>query len=132
VKEKQHMELSVGAIQYLWRQRLNMEQKREQQKEKDKAFLRKYRLRLRMEILLLLGNKCSNPNCLVPNGCMDSRCLQIDHVNGGGAKEIRKFHCGASFYLRVIDKIKSGSKDYQLLCANCNWIKRVENGEIRT
>ena len=40
----------------------------------------------RQKALILLGEKCSNPKCLVPNGCSDSRCLQFDHIDGGGTK----------------------------------------------
>jgi hypothetical protein len=32
-------------------------------------------------------------------------------------------------YRAILREIKAGSKDYQLLCANCNWIKKYEKGE---
>jgi RNase P subunit RPR2 len=92
-----------------------------------KKIKQRYRTKLKMQIMELLGNKCSNPDCYVLGGCKDLRCLQIDHVHGGGCKE-RKFH-SEERYRRIRDKILSGSKEYQLLCANCNWIKRVENKE---
>lgn len=60
-------------------------------------------------------------------GFSDRRALQIDHVNGDGAKE-RKIGMinSTSIYKKVLaDK----ENKYQLLCANCNWIKRVENNE---
>lgn len=85
---------------------------------------------LKLEIFGLLGNKCSNPNCLIPNGCMDIRCLQIDHINGGGAREWKIMNSPEIYYKHILKKIKAGSKDYQLLCANCNWIKREENKEL--
>lgn len=87
--------------------------------------------KLKAELIKLLGGKCSNPNCLVVGGCTDSRCLQIDHINRS-SPEHKKFRrtSGAEYYLRTILKeIKSGSSNYQLLCANCNWIKRFENKE---
>ena len=83
----------------------------------------------RLEIFFLLGNKCSNPLCLVPNGCSDIRCLQIDHVKGHGNLERKKFSYTIGYLRNILDKIKSGSRDYQLLCANCNWIKSWENKE---
>lgn len=89
------------------------------------------RTKLKLEVYELLGNKCSNPNCLIVGGCKDIRCLQIDHINRA-SPEHRKFRrtSGAEYYLRMIlAQIKSGSKDYQLLCANCNWIKRFEKHE---
>jgi len=77
----------------------------------------------RKEVLKILGGKC------VKCGKDDWRCLQIDHVHGGGRKEIILLYRGISYYNKVIKEVKSGSKDYQLLCANCNWIKRYEERE---
>jgi hypothetical protein len=87
--------------------------------------------KIRAEIFALLGGRCSNPKCLVPNGCSDSRCLQIDHIHGGGNKRRKNNHSNNVYYKRILNEIKAGSKDYQLLCANCNWIKRYENNENR-
>jgi len=85
--------------------------------------------KIRTEIIDLLGGKCSNPNCAVIGGMTDIRCLQIDHVNGGGNKEAKRFSAGSIYYKHILEAIKNGSKNYQLLCANCNWIKRCENRE---
>lgn len=105
-----------------------MIQYRKKYPERQRKWNRNYIQNLRMEIITLLGGKCSNPNCLVPNGCSDVRCLQIDHVKGGGLKERKEIGAGNSKYYKfVLTKIKAGSKDYQLLCANCNWIKRIED-----
>ena len=50
----------------------------------------------------------------------------VDHINGNGYRESVTIG-----YYGVRNKILNGNKaDYQLLCANCNWIKRVENSEI--
>jgi RNase P subunit RPR2 len=89
------------------------------------------RSELRLEIIHLLGNRCSNPNCAVIGGMTDIRALQIDHVNGGRSKE-RRGRAGADemYYKHILEQIKAGSKDYQLLCANCNWIKRYEKNEV--
>jgi len=98
-------------------------------KEYAKKYMPDYLMRqtdkIRIEIHTLLGNKC------VHCGFLDDRALQVDHVKGNGYEERLKFH---SFYSRqkyILAKIKSGSKDYQLLCANCNWIKRWENPNER-
>lgn len=82
--------------------------------------------RSRKEILLLLGNKCSNPyNLPHPEWCNDFRCLQIDHIHGGGRKE-RKELGTHDFTKRVLLSLKNGEKGkYQLLCANCNQLKKV-------
>jgi len=79
--------------------------------------------KLREEILELLGNKCSNPNCSVVGGMSDSRALQIDHINGGGCKERKKLSI-IPYYQHILQSIRKGEEKYQLLCANCNVIKR--------
>ena len=80
---------------------------------------------VRSEIFELLGDKCAWPGC----GWTDKRALQIDDVNGGGNKRKRSAASATSYYKQILNEIKAGSKDYQLLCANHNWIKRWENHE---
>lgn len=92
-------------------------------KEIHDSSLRTYRLKL--EIFEILGNKCSNPHCLVPGGCIEKRCLQIDHINNNGNKE-RKTFTRWSYYKHVLEDLRKGNQNYALLCANCNWIKRRE------
>jgi hypothetical protein len=98
-----------------------------------KGYKNEYYKKIRAEIIQLLGGKCTNPfNLPHPDWCNDTRCLQIDHVNGGGIKEKKRVtNGGQEYYGFVLRQIKLGSKDYQLLCANCNWIKRHENNENR-
>jgi len=98
-------------------------------KEENRKSWMKSFLKLKNEIFDLLGGKCNNPNCAVPNSMSDRRCLQIDHIKGGGIKEMKRFKCYYSYLRHVLNQIKAGSRDYQLLCANCNWIKRYEHGE---
>lgn len=64
-------------------------------------------------------------------GFDDVRALQIDHVNGGGTKELKGggAKLGAYYWNVVIKSVLNNENKYQLLCANCNWIKRVENNE---
>jgi len=52
--------------------------------------------------------------------------LQFDHINGGGNKEQKKKNTMA----RYLEIVKDSSRKYQLLCANCNWIKAYENKEL--
>jgi len=82
---------------------------------------------LREKAVAFLGGKCANPKCLVPNGCSDKRCLQVDHINGVW-NEPRKVGC--YLYEDILYNPES-KKIYQLLCANCNWIKRAEKNENR-
>ena len=72
----------------------------------------------RVKILTLLGGHC------IRCGVDDSRCLQIDHVQGDGNKE-RK----ATGSNPTLKQVKATPDRYQLLCANCNWIKRHTDNE---
>lgn len=92
---------------------------------------REYRQKLREKILDKFGRRCNNPACQWLNadgsrGCQDIRCLQIDHVHGGGKQELKSFS-QSTYYARVLN---DDTASYQLLCANCNWIKRAERGEV--
>nr|MDO8098602.1 hypothetical protein [Candidatus Njordarchaeota archaeon] len=77
----------------------------------------------RLGIFELLGNKCAQ--C----GISDQRVLQIDHINGGGRRERMTFQSNYPYYSHVFEELQQGSKDYQLLCANCNIIKLIESKE---
>ena len=78
--------------------------------------------RLRGRVLAALGGKCARCSFA------DRRALQVDHVDGGGLRELRHYkNRQYSYYLNIIHE--AGSGKYQLLCANCNWIKRAERKE---
>ena len=76
---------------------------------------------LKTRVYHKLGDKC------IRCGFSDKRALQIDHVNGGGNKEHAEVKNAASFLKKVLAD-ESGT--YQILCANCNWIKRHERYEV--
>lgn len=85
------------------------------------------RHKLRIEIIEFLGGKCTNPFGQHSEPYIDIRCLQIDHIRGNGHKEKKIIGVDTpKFYQRI----RNHPKDYQLLCANCNWIKRWENKEF--
>ena len=69
----------------------------------------------RKKILEKLGGKCNQ--C----GFNDPRALQIDHINNDGYQERRKFLSGEQILNKVLEDTENR---YQLLCANCNVIKR--------
>lgn len=86
-----------------------------------RKYHREYGRRMRAATLALLGNVCEN--C----GFDDYRALQVDHINGGGTKERKKSAAARALFKNV----QENPENYQLLCANCNWIKRFELGEHR-
>jgi len=87
-----------------------------------------YNDRTRDRLFKMFGDKCAV--C----GFADRRALQLDHVNGNGnsyAHNGRKYtYRGIRLYSNVIQG-RFPKEDFQLLCANHNWIKRWEHREIR-
>jgi hypothetical protein len=77
-----------------------------------------YRSR-RDHLISKLGGKFSDP-----------RALQIDHVNGGGYAEFYGKH-DRNWNRFYRDVLADQDGKYQVLCANCNWIKRAETHEQR-
>ena len=55
------------------------------------------------------------------------RALSIDHLDGGGTAH-RKI-VGRNIYYWLIKN--AFPKGYQVLCMNCQWIKRVEKNECQ-
>jgi hypothetical protein len=92
-------------------------------KEKEKSYNLKHRRSLRPKLIALLGQKCAK--C----GFSDERALVLDHIKGGGMKEINVFDSNYLMYVYYIDHPTVARRKLQVLCANCNSIKRYENGE---
>ena len=103
---------------------------KESQKKYQKQYIKKgyqklYLRKQRKAAIESLGGKCNR--C----GFSDERALQIDHINGDGAKERKERNFKGNFHKHVLESFLKQENKYQLLCANCNWIKRVENNEIK-
>lgn len=90
---------------------------REQQNRNGRAI----NTRLRQAAVSALGGQC------VRCSFSDSRALHIDHVRGGGRQDREGLHPHA-FLRKVVAEADSGR--YQLLCANCNAIKKHEQREV--
>lgn len=84
---------------------------------------RGHRVSLRTKAMEVLGGAFCK-RC----GFDDIRALQIDHIHGGGYKEHQAIGADA-IKRKIINNPEQAVKDYQVLCANCNWIKKSENNE---
>jgi hypothetical protein len=101
----------------------------------NKRARRRY-LKAKLEAIQALGGRCncSLSTCWHQGPCPieDQRILQFDHVKGGGRHEASKIESGARkrlrYYLRIGESAKRNEGKYQLLCANCNWMKRMALG----
>ena len=83
---------------------------------------KRIRKELKDKIFDKLGNACT----ICKN--IDPDVLQIDHIRGKGYEEMKIFGGNSLSYYRHVLKHLNENK-YQLLCANCNWKKRVINNE---
>lgn len=112
-------ESRARAVQVALRYKASHPQYQTRQRELQTALTSKYR----QAVLDTLGCFCNR--C----GFADVRALQIDHVKGGGHKE-RSSASGYTYYKRILANSDLKAL-YQVLCANCNWIKRHENDETK-
>lgn len=79
-----------------------------------------------MQIIKMLGSVC-----VICGYNYDWRALEIDHINGDGFKERKKYksgYRGASIHQKF-KAIKRNRERFQLLCANCHRIKTYEARE---
>lgn len=89
----------------------------EQGKIKRRAAEKRRRIEKRQQVIDALGKVCKR--C----GFSDPHALQFDHINGGGC--FFTLGGGNSKFSVILANLDQ----FQLLCANCNWIKREENQE---
>ena len=96
---------------------------RRESKDNARSLDAKYYKNAKTRAFGLLGDKCAK--C----GWTDIRALQIDHIIPIGDANRRILnHRGTKLYRDVFKH----PEYYQLLCANCNWIKRAENNETKS
>lgn len=97
----------------------NMKKYRKRNPEKYNKQSRDAKARIREKIFKLYGNQC------VSCGFTDRRALTLDHIKNNGAEE-RRLLGERGVYYRAIDEYRP--EEYQILCMNCQFIKRVEVG----
>jgi len=72
----------------------------------------------RITLFDTLGRKC------IFCGYSDIRALQFDHINGGGRRESLR-HGNGQLMIRYYSRHPEEAREkLQVLCANCNWIKK--------
>lgn len=95
---------------------------------KIEGYQKEYQRKIRLITIEVLGNQC------VKCGFLDKKALQIDHINGDGCKDRQERKIagkanGSTYYKYVLQSFLKRENKYQLLCANCNWIKKYDNNE---
>lgn len=65
-------------------------------------------------------------------GYADKRALQFDHIDGGGRQHRLSLPSGGAYYKALLSMTDEALRAaFQVLCANCNAIKREEHEEWR-
>lgn len=96
-------------------------QKRCYYKDHDKTRTVEHRRlqKIRMNLMNILGGAYCK-SC----GFNVLEALQFDHIFGGGTKERKLFASGRAMYCFYIKNPDIAKQKLQVLCANCNFIKR--------
>ena len=88
-------------------------------KNKPKNYQLLQRHRVKREIFVLLGGKCVSCG-------YSGIALQVDHINNNGKEDISNHRSSSLMYWKyVLEQVKKGSKDYQLMCPTCNMEKEL-------
>jgi len=113
------------------------EKHKEEKKQYDREYAQKNATRIkeyhkehyqnkRLEVLARIDPDTKCAMC----GCDDTRFLEINHIKGGGNKELqrlkKKDHNESQNFIMLIHKGKRGVEDLNLLCRVCNSIDHLE------
>ena len=111
------------------RERILERQKQYRAKHREKLRrLRKERKeKLKLEVLKHYS-KSDPPRC-VRCGFSDIRALTIDHIDGSGNIQRKQLHNKGGYHFYLWLKKQGYPEGYQVLCMNCQWIKRWEQDE---
>ena len=109
--------------EYIERKRLSKREYRQSHKEEQSRYQRMWGAKLKLEVLSLYSK--GEPVCC---WCGERRidCLSIDHINNGGEIHRAKLrtYSGTLFYKWL--KQNSFPLGFQVLCMNCQFIKKME------
>lgn len=94
-------------------------------KSKYRKYYKAYMRNVRTQALIALSDG-GDPRC-ARCGFSDVRALQIDHIDSDGSSH-RKDRQHTCIYLDIARG--RNTTPVQILCANCNWIKRHESNEV--
>lgn len=124
---QKHKETIIEKVKR-WQQ-ANPDRKHEMQRRyfyKNRNRIRKYirERRAKFRKLVLMHYSEGTMQCKYC-GFSDERALSVDHINGGGTQHRKTMKSGGNF-CEVL--VREGyPKGYQILCMNCQFIKRSEN-----
>lgn len=99
--------------------------KKYREKHYDELVQKKREANQRLKLIVMQSYSNGDAKCLFcPQN--DIRCLNLDHIKGGGRKHQRQVG-------NVYQYLKNNNfpPGFQILCQNCNWLKMLRNREIK-
>ena len=117
-------ERKIYGKEYYWKNKGKWKLWREKNPDKARTNARNSRLKKKLALMNFL---CNGNICCQKCSFKDIRVLQFDHIKDDGYKR-RKAPKNNS--LEMWEYYKNPEKAlgvFQILCANCNWIKKAEN-----
>ena len=106
----------TAAVRYYWRNRDKVIAYTKQHQAETKAKAKH----------ILSGDTLQCKRC----GFDDERVLHIDHIHGGGHAE-RQVKSAQMIRDWIVKNPEAAREKYQLLCANCNYLKALEEKEYK-
>ena len=113
-----------------WDKRFKIQNIRRKKFDESRALKRKYDIEKRVELReSIINHYTRGQMCCAKCGENKYCVLQIDHKFGGGGRHKREVNCvdSIAFYKWIVRN--NFPKGLQILCANCNTLKRYRNGE---
>lgn len=99
-----------------------VEDKRWKDANKEKVCISRKKAFQKLKLAVMSYYSRGTPKCTMC-GYTDTRALSIDHVDGGGREHLRTVVGGDNHFYRWL-KHNGFPKGFQVLCMNCQWIKR--------
>lgn len=76
---------------------------------------------------MIVAHYTNNKMCCSRCGFSDITALSVDHINGDGNKHRKEIESSGLHRWLIKNNMPIG---FQILCMNCNFIKRIENKEF--
>lgn len=127
---RQHKD-SIMRVKKIWR-----DKNKDKRRGYNHNFRQKHLYRIRIhegyyrEAMLLYALDVFGHHACVRCGFKDKRALQFDDINAFGNSGRKKRRVGLVLQCWIVNNPEKAKKKYQVLCANCNWMKRWENNEV--
>ncbi len=100
----------------------NIEWIKKQEQIKATSPSTRHRRKQKKKLYTILGG-----SICVKCGMLDIRCLQINHKESSMKQDIKYMGSYKNVLKYYIDNPKMAKRCLQILCANCNWIKRYND-----